>query len=401
MTESLKRAAAVVAVLAVLAAPAVAQSVTSVQGLGYPLVPTDARADAMGGLGIGLQGFSPTLLNPASAAGVQGRGAVVSVAAVEQAASLGDASDNYGATRFPLIQVLYPMRGVVFTAGYGGYLDQSWAVVREATEMTGGQTFTYRDFVRSTGGIGELQVGLAVPIGDRLALGAALGTHTGSQRVLHQRTFDSTSLGTLQPFSVTRAARYSGPLARIGARWDPIDVLRLAASVKWAASLQADSTEGRVQDREVDLPLEVAGGVSAYLSPNLLASVSGRWTDWSTTGEVGGAVAPGIQTSEGRETWEVGGGLEYDNPARRAARSFPVRLGFQYRQLPFTFVEEAPTEWWAGGGIGMRVGPDTETPVIRVDLTVQRGERSTPAGTLGELTESAWRVALSLSIFGN
>jgi hypothetical protein len=386
--------------LALAAGQAAAQSVTSVQGLGYPLMPVDARAEGQGNLGIGLQGLSPTLLNPASAARVQGRGGVVSVAAIEQSASLGDASDDYGATRFPLLQLVYPVRGVVLTAGYGGYLDQSWAVVRSATESAGDYTVAYRDFVRSTGGIGEFQVGIAIPVGPRLAIGGSFGAHTGSQRLLHQRTFDSTSVGPLQSFSVAQAVRYTGMTARVGAQWDPIQILRIAASVKWAGSLQADSTEGPAQDREIDLPMEVAGGLSVYLSPNLLANVSARWSDWSSD-QVGGSAAPGIEPSTGHQTWEIGGGLEYDNPVRRATRSYPVRLGFQYRELPFTFVDEAPTEWWAGGGIGMRVGSSIESPILRLDLTVQRGERSTPAGDLGELTESAWRFGLSLAIFGN
>ncbi len=396
------RSAALGVALMLLATGATAQSVTSVQGLGYPLVPTDARSDAMGSLGIGLQGFSPTLLNPASGVRIRGKGAAVSVAAVEQSATLSDASDTYGATRFPLIQLLYPVRGITITAGYGGYLDQSWAVVRSATEVMEETSISYRDFVRSTGGIGEFQVGAALPIGNRLAVGASFGAHTGSQRVLHQRTFDSTSVGgTLQSFSEARAVRYTGPTARIGVQWDPVDILRIGASVKWSGSLRSDSTEGTAEDRELDLPVEVAGGISAYLSPSLLAAVSGRWADWSTAGTVGGGAAPGIARSTGGQAWEVGGGLEYDDPSRRATRSFPLRLGFQYRQLPFTFVTEAPTEWWAGGGVGMRVGPSADSPILRLDLTVQRGERSASAGDLGELTESAWRFALSLSVFGN
>ncbi|MFP4622540.1 MAG: hypothetical protein ACLFRX_00015 [Gemmatimonadota bacterium] len=382
------------------AGPTAAQSITSIRGLGYPLVPVDARTEVLGGLGVGLQGLAAPLTNPAAAAGVLRRGAVVSLAALEQEAALGDATDAMGTTRFPLIRILFPVGDVVLTAGYGGYLDQSWAVSREGEQLTGGDLISYRDLIRSTGGIGQFQVGAAAPVGSRLAVGAAVGLHTGSRRLDQQRLFDSTAFGRLEPFTDSRTVHYSAPMAQLGAQWDPLEILRVGASVTWAGTLTADSARGSAVTTEYELPLQVAGGASAYLAPTLLATVSGRWSGWSTTGDIIGLGGDGAGRSAGRDTWEVGGGLELDNPDSRAERSYPLRLGFQYRELPFTFVSEAPTEWFVGAGAGMRLGPSAENPLARVDLTVQRGERSTPGGELGELTESAWRFSLSLSIFG-
>lgn len=410
MTRSMKttirttaRTTAIAALLGWLpAVPLVAQSVTSIRGLGYPILATDARTEALGGLGIGLKGLSAPLTNPASAAGLTRRGAVVSVAAVEQDVAMGDASDAFGATRFPLIHILYPVRGIVLTAGYGGYLDQSWAVVREGEQVSGEYTISFRDFVRSTGGVGQVQVGAAVPIGSRLAVGVAVGAHTGSQRLQFQRLFDTTSLGSLDPFSEARSVRYFGPMAKLGARWDPMDALRLGASLTWAGTLSADSTSGRATSAEYDLPLQVAAGASAHLAPSLLATVSGRWSGWSAVGDVGALGLGSGVVSTGQDTWEVGGGLEWDNPSPRAVRTYPVRLGAQYRQLPFTFGSGAPTEWFVGAGAGMRLGSSDENPLMRIDFTVQRGERTAPGNDLiAELTESAWRFSLALSVFGN
>lgn len=397
-------AGAALAVLVMLMAtgPLAAQSVTSIRGLGYPITPTDARTEVLGGLGLGLKGLSTPLTNPAAAASVRRRGAVVSVAAVEQSASLGESSDEFGATRFPLIRILYPARGVVLTAGYGGYLDQSWAAVRTGEQATGGTTISFRDFVRSTGGIGQAQVGLAVPIGSRLAVGAAVGAHTGSQQIQFRRLFDSTSLGRLEPFEESRSVKYSAPMAQLGVRWDPMSVLRLGASVTWAGMLSADSASGAARTTEYDLPLQAAAGASANLSPGLLATVSGRWSGWSSVGDVAG-LGPGTGVvSTGRDTWEVGGGLEWDDPTTREARTYPIRIGGQYRQLPFTFATEAPTEWFVGAGAGMRLGASADNPLVQIDFTVQRGERSAPGdGVTAELTESAWRFSLALSVFGN
>ncbi|NIP78990.1 MAG: hypothetical protein GWM90_07230, partial [Gemmatimonadetes bacterium] len=89
--------------------PLGAQSITSLRGLGDPLFPADARTEILGGIGVGLQGLTVTLTDPAGPAGLRRRGAAVSVAAVERTSTLGDASDANGSTRFPLIRLLYPI----------------------------------------------------------------------------------------------------------------------------------------------------------------------------------------------------------------------------------------------------------------------------------------------------
>lgn len=386
-----------------LAAPAAGQSLTSIQGLGYPILPTDARTESLGGLGLGLQGLSGAMTNPAAVARAVRPGAIVSVSALEQTADLGDASGSFGATRFPLIRVIYPVRGIVLTAGYGGYLDQSWGVERSGSQDAGGGTMVgFDEVIRSDGGIGQFQVGVAVPIGRRVAVGGALGAHTGDQRLRFQRLFDTTSLGQLEVFTETRSVTYFAPMAQLGVSWDPMNEVRIGASLTWAGTLSADSATGPATSREYDLPLQLAGGASAYLGPSLLATVSGRWSGWSAVGDIPGTGFRTTNVATGQDTWEVGGGLELDDPSSRTSRSFPVRVGAQYRQLPFTFGSTVPTEWLVGGGVGMRVGATPENPLIRADLSVQRSER-TAAGdsTTGELSESAWRFSLSLSIFGN
>lgn len=401
MIDARVRVLALALVGLLVAGGAPAQSVTSLRGFGYPLIAADARTEVLGGVGIGLKGLNTPFADPAAPAGLLRRGIVVSAAAVEQTAAFGDVSEGIGSTRFPLISILFPMGDLVLTAGYGGYLDQSWAMTRTGTRPLGAGSVGFEDVIRATGGIGQARLGAALPLGNRFALGAAVGLHTGSQRIEFRRLFDTTSVGFLQPFTEVRAVQYSGPMAQAGFRWDPIDAVRLGASVTWAGALSADSTDGAARSRDYDLPPQVAGGVSAYLAPNLLAAFSGRWSGWSrtepsTAPDLTGAVA----TS--RDTWEFGGGLELDDPERRTSRSYPIRVGFQYRELPFTFLSEAPREWLAGVGLGMRVGPDPANPLARLDLTVQRGER-TAAGdeTTGDLTESMWRFGLSLALFGN
>lgn len=377
----------------VYAAPAHAQSLTSMRGLGYPVLSGDARTSVMGGLGIGLQGVSVPFTNPASTAGLLRRGVVLSLETNNRDIALGDATASSEATRFPLVQAVYPVGGLVLSVGYASTLDQSWGVTRELQETVGSTTLDFQDRITSTGGLGQLQLGAAMPIGERLAVGAGLGVHTGSQRIRYSRTFSGEGAG-FRRFDETFGWRYFGPTASLGALWDPVNEVRVGASVSWAGTVSADSADGRASSDEFDLPLQLATGASAYLAPALLAAVSARWSGWS-------AASPGTSLEAARDTWEFGAGLELDDPARRAVRSYPLRIGFQYRQLPFVFAGNAPSEWFAGAGVGVRLGTSPENPLGLLDFAVQRGERTAGGdATVGALTESVWRFSLSLSLFG-
>lgn len=389
-----------IALTVLTTASARAQSLTALRGLGYPIIATDARSEALGGLGIGLFGLAEPLTSPASAATVRRRGIVVSAAATERTSALGDVSASTGTTRFPLIKLLFPVGNVVLTGGYGSFLDQSWSVTREGTQELGTGAVGYEDILESRGGVGQARLGVAIPLGQRFAVGVNAGLFTGGQDLTIRRLFDTTAVGDLEAYSETRRFQYSGTSAQVGFRWDPASVLRLAGSLTWSGTLTADSIAGIVAGQEYDLPLQVAAGASAYLAPSVLFAVSGRWSGWSATDPSGGLLDADPAASS-RDTWEVGAGIELDNPERRAARSFPLRLGFQYRQLPFTFVTEAPTEWLASAGIGMRIGVDPDTPLARIDLTVQRGARTAPGNAaVADLDETLWRFVAGISIFG-
>ena len=392
------------AALAGIASQAGAQSLTSIRGLGYPILPVDARTEILGGLGIGLQGFGVPLTSPAAPARVVRRGFVLAVENTSQDAELGELAGSTSATRFPLMRVIFPTRRVVFSLGYGGVLDQSFGITTAGSVDLGtGGTLPFNDVLQSTGGVGQLQLGAAVPLGEDVNIGATIGALTGNQRVLLIRRFDTAGAAGFEPFNTTYGWRYSGMTASLGATARLGNAAQIGATLTWAGSVTADSTDGGAADREFDLPLQVAGGASVYLGSSLLAAASARWSGWSAASPGGAVGSVGIgDVIDAVDTWEVGGGLELDNPRSRSQRSFPIRVGFQFRQLPFTFVEDQPTEWFAGAGIGMRLGTDAENPVGLVDLAVQRGGRSATGSALtGDFSESVWRVALTLSLFGN
>lgn len=379
-------------------APAAAQSLFAARGLGVPLAATDARSRILGGMGVGLLGLNSSLVNPADAAGLLRRGISAGVMSSPRTMSYNGVQADVGATRFPLLTVLYPLSSrVVATVGYGGFLDQSWAVQATRVEAVGADTLEVTDVTNSTGGIAQVRLGAAYSLTDRFALGLALGVYTGSQNVLFSREFTDTTVAGIQDFQTRVGWSYHAPLASVGFRWDPSSILRVGGSITVPGKLDATVKQGAVQDRTVAMPVQVAAGGSAYLSSQLLAAVSGRWSGWSAAaGDLATAALPaGVDAA--RNTWEVGAGLEYESAERRS-RAVPLRLGFNYAQLPFVFGEGAPSEWAGAAGIGLRIGQSRTNPLAVMDLTVEKGQRGT-AATNG-LTEDFWRVTLSMSLFG-
>lgn len=393
----MRRIGVLVACLTLCAVPATAQSLFSATGLGIPQDATDARARILGGLGIGLLGLNASLVNPASPAGTLRKGASAVMVSSPRTASLGNERGYATGTRFPLVRVVLPFATRwVATAAYGGFLDQSWAIRSDRMEAIGPDTVPVVDNIQSTGGVGQYRIGLAYALGPRIALGIAAGGYSGQQQIiLHRQFTDTTTLTEVESFQSRLARSYYAPLISAGVRWDPVTFARLGASVTVPGKLSVKAEQGVFEDRTVPLPVQVAGGASAYLSPGLLLAASARWSGWSVANDALTTANTPAGVAAARDTWEVGGGLEYGSTARQS-RAMPVRLGFRYAQLPFSFNGQVPSEWAVGGGLGLRAGPSTD-PQALIDLGVERGARGSTAN--GGLQETFWRISLSVSLF--
>jgi hypothetical protein len=91
-----------------LAADASAQSIFSTQGLGVPFAPVDARAQVLGGTGVGLLGLNASLANPAELVGIRGRGMVAAMQPTNRTVRFEGETDRIGGTRFPLVHMFQP-----------------------------------------------------------------------------------------------------------------------------------------------------------------------------------------------------------------------------------------------------------------------------------------------------
>lgn len=402
---AMTRAALLTALLLLAGAHAAAgQSLLSTRGLGVPIAPVEARARALGGASIGLLGVSPSLGNPAGVAGTGFRGVAVAMQPTMRDVEFAGRAGSIDATRFPLVRILYPASGrMTATLAYGSFLDQTWAVETEGTAVIGSDTVPTTDLVESTGGLAQLHLGAAYTVSSALALGASIGIYTGDLQREITRTFPDTLTSPLRSFQTRVSWNYRAPLASLGIRWDPLPLLRIGASFTWVGRLEAEGDDGDPPDRAYDLPLQFGAGASAWLAPRVLAAVSAQWAGWSRAAD---DFQPPAQAGEAgtvaRDVWNLGGGLEWSGP-RAGERSFPIRLGFHYAQLPFRLDSEADaSEWAAALGLGLRLAGTEETPLAVVDLALERGRRhgassdATPDG----LTEDFWRLTLSLNLFG-
>lgn len=383
-----------------LAAPAAAQSLFATRGLGVPIAPVDARARALGGVGIGLFGLNTSLVSPAEVAGLGRRGVAAAFQPVSSTAEFEGAESGLDGTRFPLIRILYPIRDgrIVFSAGYGAFLEQSWGVVTEGTELIGSDSLAVRDLVRSTGGIAQGSFGVAYTVSPRLAIGVGGGLYTGNLDRVVSRTFLDIE-ESLQPFTSQARWEYSGPFLSAGVRWDADPALRLGASVTTGGDLRARGLTEVADDATFRLPTRLNAGASGLLSPILLAAVS---VERALISEGPAQVDAGTAGAQARSTWRVGGGLEYEG-VRSAERVYPIRLGGQWAELPYANPgESVPTEWSGSFGVGFRLAGDEFGPLAVVDAAVERGGRSGLVSSqfANGLNESFWRFTVSLALFG-
>jgi len=385
MLPRLLRAAAVLALLAT-AAPAGAQSLFGSRGLGVMVAPSEARAAALGGLGVSLPGVAGSMLNPADAADVNRRGVTAAIQPSSTEIETDEGSDGVDATRFPLVQVSLPVRGrAVLTAGYGAFLDQNWGVTNRTREPLGDDTVTAVDEITSRGGIAQGRLGAAFNVTDDLAIGAAIGLLTGSATRNTFRFFEDDDVG-LTPFETEVRTTYTAPLASLGARYRVGSAVLVGGAVTWTGDLSL--SEGDGSDADVAMPLQVVAGASARLLEDLLVAVSTRWSGWSATDELDGSTPDDVL--------EVGGGIEW-NGITTTRRAFPVRIGGRWGGQPFGFGTEPVSERALSLGVGARLAGTDETPFALVDLALERGSR----GDLGDngLAETFWRATLSVSLF--
>jgi hypothetical protein len=380
--------------VAALAAPAgaAAQSLFNARGLGVFAPAVDARAAALGGVGVGHIGFHTSMTNPAELAGITHRGVSAVLQPMNITAEVDGVEDGTAGTRFPVLRIIYPVSDrLVASLGYGSWLEQSWAIRTEHTQQLGGSQVTITDVTQSNGGIAQLRLAAAYFVSPTFSVGAAAGLFTGNLERVVSRTFAGDAAPSLAPFEYRLRWTYLAPLGAVGIRWDIAGIARVGASATLGGTIAATGVTGEAGDRSYGAPAELAGGLSATISPLLTANGGVVWSRPPATD----------RPTVGRDALRVGGGLEYQGIGA-GLRTYPVRLGARWEQMPYHLEGETPAEERAvSAGIGFRIG-DPANPAAVADIGVERARRSGLAGgAVNTLGEALWRFTFSLSLFGN
>lgn len=383
---SFARIAAGAALLALAAAPAAAQSVFASRGLGYPLEALDARSRALGGVTTGLAEPTPSLVNPASVAGLQAYAFVVALQPDRFDATIGGSQESKGSTvRFPMLTAALPVTSkLTLQVGYGAYLDQNWQVVQsDSIDLSTGRVGV-EDRFASAGGVSRFQAGAGYQLTDRLALGVSVDAFTGAAHDTAVRTISG-----FLPATSEVTYRYSGLGLGLGARYQPTDRTSVSAAVHGGGRIRAESDSVSAQAKEYTNPLAVDAGASARLGSTMTVVASGRWAGWSSVDDELAAGSGGARDAMG-----VSAGLEYVGFSF-FRKPLPLRLGGRYAQLPFRWqgAAEFPNERAVTGGLGLSFSGGAAL----IDASAERGWRG---GASAGVDEPYWRFSFSLRILG-
>jgi hypothetical protein len=372
---------------ALAARQAEAQSLFAARGLGLVVEPIDARSQGLGGVALGLPGSDILWSSPAEAVGLGAPGLVVAYQFDSFSADFGAGSTEGTTARFPLVLGAFPAgERWVFTAGYGGFLDQNWAAERVDTLVVGADTFGVVDRFRSTGGAGRLRLGAGYRVMETLAAGVGIDLFTGSVELTAARTFP----GELEPRLPTAAWNYRGVGLHGGAAWRPTEAFSLSVAGSTGGTLEARSQVAGTPDASYGLPSTANVGASGQIGPDLLVALSADWAGWS------GLDAPLAATGGARDSWSVQGGVEWDALEIRD-RPLPLRLGARQGALPFRWRADPGGDWANERALTAGVGLLLAGGANRFDAALERGTRG---GAGGGLEESFWRFALSVRVLG-
>ncbi|GMR13034.1 MAG: hypothetical protein BMS9Abin29_1231 [Gemmatimonadota bacterium] len=387
----LRRYTLVAFALLTLPAGAFAQTLLNAGGIGAPIEPLNARVRGVGGVGPGR--FDAMLLpgEPGAAIDLVVPTITFSMQPVWGAYSIGDSRGDLRATRFPVVGLSYPLSiNSVVMLTFGGVFDQRWAVTQNSEAVIGGRNVPAEDRFVSDGGVSALRVGWVQRLTADFGVGVSVGTYTGQVTRTFTRSFDTLAVANpITDFTEQGRWQFSGPLATVSGVWDPLDVVRVAATIAWSGDLKAepvDITKGVA--RTFDMPLQVRIGASGLLRPGLSLHAGFSTADWSSTGKGFDDVS-----TTGRAT-SVGFGIEWEF-AHFWAGPLPLRLGYRRTDLPFRLGEADPVETVFSVGWSFTLAQLETITLAGFDFAMEFGNRDA-----GVLSEDFRRLTVTFSLAG-
>lgn len=366
MNRSLRRFAAVTAGVLAFAPGVLAQeSVFGIRGLGLVSRPMSARAAATGGA---FNLFdAPSSTNPAALARWRTMvGWAVGQPTRRRFEDGSSEATRLVSTRFPLFGfATIPGRRLVVGMSISDYLNRTWAVRESVTVTPRGEPQPAIDVKASTGGVSDIRFAAAYRLTPLIEVGLSLHALAGSARQSVVRDFRDSNYVDFIDLAITE---YTGRGLSLGLTASLAPRVVVAGSARFNSRLTARRQDGA--RARVSLPTELNAGVLVIPARGVSLAASGGWAGWSTAGDA--LVAAGDERSRDVTHFSVGG--EFDT-FRRGGGRVPLRLGYRWRDLPFTVGGETITERALAGGFALDLAGGRTT----IDLGVERGSRSVGA----------------------
>jgi hypothetical protein len=371
------------AVLFLVALPGVAGAQASqfgVRGLGYPGRALSARALATGGAFGMFDGESS--LNPAALSSVTTAMAVFTGVQDFRHVENPAGAESLRESRFPQIGFIGPVKRFPLVLGlsYSSYTARDFTVATADTVELRGVLVPVSDTLSSRGGISDLRLAGSYRVAPPWIVGGALHVLTGTNRLDFRRAFADPSYDL--PGSQTSELSYAG----VGVSLGVIRELGSRFSVALLARMDGEANVDRDSTRiyEVDLPYTFGMGLRLRVSPRLELGSQGIYRTWSgANSDLLGLGSPGVEN-----TFEVALGGEYADPRRPYRR--PIRFGARYATLPFLLRPgEQPHEFTVSLGSGARFAQQRGG----VDLSLEHTWRSA-----GEFSERSFVVTVGVSV---
>lgn len=346
--------------LAAWATRATAQgSVFSFRGLGWAGRPVSARTAGTAGA---LAMFDPTMsLNPAALARWRSLAAWGVSAPTQRSYEGPSGTADQQSVRFPLMGFATVLQGrAAFGFSVSDYLDRTWTVsTRDSTQLRGA-TEPFTDAARSVGGVSDMALGAGYRVSDQLHLGVAFHYYLGSTRLTAQRVFDNTNYTDILEQSLTD---YRGAGLGAGLNWASAKV-DIALSGRVNGNLRSANTGGSVT--HVPLPAQFAAGLRVQPVRGVYLAGSASYDGWGRASTQ--LTAAGLE--QARNVWSLSAGAEVPTVTLIKFRT-PLRVGYRWRQLPFTSQGDPLNEWAVSGGIGFSLAREHTL----IDVGAETGAR--------------------------
>lgn len=372
---------AVLALLALVAIPAVAnaQGTLSTLGLGFPPGQLSVPSRMMGGSTGEADALSP--LNPAAISMLSSAVVLLQAEPEYRRVDVGSVSQRSSVSRFPLFMGALPL-GSRWTvaASASTLLDRTWATTSRDSQFLGSDTLASTVARRSDGSITDVRLAVSFATASWFRVGVAGHVYSGRTVIESIRAFDDTVRFAADTFQAPIG--FAGSAISIGAQGFWPRVAAIGVSYRHGGPLRSYSEDEVVDAASAPGHLGVSAIYLGISGTQIAARVA--IDDWSRMRQLGDS----LRIHEGLD---LGLGADVRGPVF-AGSPISMRAGVRWRTLPFSTSSAPVRERSVSGGFGLPMAAH------RVELNIGGIYSSRTSDGTTDASERAWTFSTGFII---